>query len=158
MSAGEGPLEEVSRTLGHSSIPGGPQVRSERSGLRLEAEATGDDGDTAVGVTVTFTETEGDPVDTTRTPISQIWLKNGRVVGAGSDAWSDPAEDLQVGAEGKVSTTVPLEPDSTCLEDPEAGLPSGKYVLYVLTELDPGSGGDRQFMSVEVSSEYVIGG
>lgn len=58
------------------------------------------------------------------------------------------AEDLQVGAEGKVSTTVPLEPDSTCLEDPEAGLPSGNYVLYVLTELDPGSGGDRQFMSV----------
>ncbi|PUB24040.1 RNA polymerase sigma factor (sigma-70 family) [Promicromonospora sp. AC04] len=144
-----------------SDIPGGPQLASERSGLRLSAEATGESGDLADKVTVTFTETEGEAVDATRTPVTLVWLSNGKVVAVGSDVWSDPAEDLRVEANGTASVELPIEPDRTCLQDPDAGMPRGNhenYDVYALTELDPGSGGERQFVSVGASSTYVIWG
>jgi hypothetical protein len=28
--------------------------------------------------------------------------------------------------------------------------------VYAVTELDPGSGGERQFLSADVGSEYVV--
>jgi RNA polymerase sigma factor (sigma-70 family) len=140
-----------------SDIPGGPLVPSERPGLSLSAEATGDVGDFAGEVTVTFGETEGEAVDTTRTPITLVWLSNGRVVGVGSDVWSEPVQDLQVGAGGEASAVVQVKPDLTCLENPDAGIPAEGYDLYVLTELDPGSGGERQFISSSVSSAELIG-
>ncbi|WP_129782977.1 SigE family RNA polymerase sigma factor [Promicromonospora panici] len=140
-----------------SEIPGGPQKPSERSGLTVGVETAADRETVPFSeVTVTFTETEGGAVDTTRTPITLVWLSAGRVVGVGSDVWSQPAWGLQLGAKSKTSVVVPIEPDRTCLESPDAGMPAGGYQLYALTELDPGSGGERQFMSARTGSEYIV--
>ncbi len=133
-----------------SDIPGGPQVHSERSGLELEVDSAGDE------VTIRFNETEGEAVDMPRTPITLVWLSDGYVVGVGSDVWSDPVEDLQVDANGATSVVVPIEPDRTCLENPDAGMPAGAYDLRVLAELDPGPDGERQFISVGIPSEYFV--
>jgi RNA polymerase sigma factor (sigma-70 family) len=138
-----------------SDIPGGPHVPSERSGLRLGTETPGAFGE-GDDVTVTFTETEGKPVDTTRTPVSVLWLSGGRVVGVGRDVWSEPEEDLHVDAQGETSVVVPVGPDRTCLEDPDAGMPEAAYELYVLTELAPGSGEERQFVSVSTYHHYSV--
>ena len=135
-----------------SDIPGGSQGPAERSGLRLGVY-TEPDGDYDE-VTVRFEETAGDAVDTTRTPITLLWLSGGRVVGVGSDVWSDPAEKLLVDANGETLVVVPVEPHPTCLTDPNAGMPAGTYQLYALTELAPGSGGGRQLMSVSSASHY----
>jgi hypothetical protein len=78
------------------------------------------------------------------------------VVGVGSDVWSRPTWGLRVGAKGETSVVVPIEPDRTCLENPEAGMPAGGYQLYALAELDPGSGHEREFVSVGAGSEYVV--
>jgi RNA polymerase sigma factor (sigma-70 family) len=138
-----------------SDVPRGPQVPSERSGLKLSAE-TDNDG-VYDEVTIRFEETEGKAVDTTRTPITLVWLNYGRVVGVGRDVWSDPAENLRVDANGETSVVVPIEPDSTCLTNPDAGMPAGSYYeLYALTELDPGSDGERQFVSASTYSTYHI--
>ncbi|MFC8798697.1 RNA polymerase sigma factor [Promicromonospora sp. NPDC057138] len=140
-----------------SDIPGGPLKPSERSGLKLEVETAADRETVPFSeVTVTFTETEGERVDTTRTPVTLVWLSAGRVVGVGSDVWSQPEWGLQIGAKGETSVVVPVEPDLTCLQDPEAGMSAGSYELYALTELDPGAGGERQFMSAGAGSEYVV--
>lgn len=139
-----------------SGIPGDGQVPWARSALELSVEDQLD-GATQDKVTVTFTETEGAAVDTTRTPFTTVWLSDGRVVGVGRDVWSDPVEDLRIDAKGETSAVVPIEPDRTCLANPDAGLPAGGYEVYVLTELDPGSGGERQFMSTSASS-YIVEG
>jgi hypothetical protein len=105
-------------------------------------------------------ETQGVAVDTTRTPFTLVWLSAGRVVGVGSDVWSEPVERLQVDANGETTVAVPVvEPDRTCLEIPDAGMPEGSYDLYALTELNPGSGGERQFMTVGVAQghPYFVG-
>jgi RNA polymerase sigma factor (sigma-70 family) len=128
-----------------SGIPGDWQVPWARSVLELRVEDR-PDGAPDDKVTVTFTETEGEAVDTTRTPFTTVWLSDGRVVGVGRDVWSDPVEALRLDAKGETSAVVPIEPDRTCLENPDAGLPAGGYDVYALTELDPGSGGERQFM------------
>jgi RNA polymerase sigma factor (sigma-70 family) len=137
-----------------SDIPRGPLVPSERSGLRLSVEP--ENTLTFDEVTARFEETEGEAVDTTRTPITSVWLNYGRVVGVGRDVWSDPAENLRVEANGETSVVVPVEPDPTCLTNPDAGMPAGTYDLYVLAELDPGSDGERQFISANTHSQYYI--
>jgi RNA polymerase sigma factor (sigma-70 family) len=137
-----------------SDIPGAWTVPAQRSGLDLKVTTALDGGVIGDEVTVTFTETEGKDVDTTRTPITLVWLAEGRVIGVGRDVWSEPVENLQVGAKGETSVVVPVEPDRTCLTDPEAGLPDGMYDLYALTELDPGSGGERQFVSAGLGYSY----
>ena len=50
-----------------------------------------------------------------------------------------------------------VPPDLTCLEDPAAGMPSGRYDLYALMEVDPGSGDERRFISVNVVQSHVYG-
>ncbi|MFD6140339.1 RNA polymerase sigma factor [Promicromonospora sp. NPDC060271] len=145
-------LEGTSLACGvHASdIPGGSWARGMLSGLELNIDPSDDE------VTLRLTETEGEPIDTTRTPFTLVWLRDGRVVGVGSDVWSDPVERFQVDADGEWSAVVPItEPDRTCLTDPDAGLPDGEYEVYALTELDPGSGGERQFLSASVSSHTV---
>jgi RNA polymerase sigma factor (sigma-70 family) len=138
-----------------SGIPGSWQAPWARSVLELRAEDRRD-GAPQDEATATFTETEGEPVDTTRTPFTTVWLSDGRVVGVGRDVWSDPVEPLRVDARGETSVVVRIEPDVTCLENPDAGLPAGVYDVYAVTELDPGSGGERQFLSADVGSEYVV--
>lgn len=145
-------LEGTSLACGvHASdIPGGSWTRGVLSGLDLNIEPSADE------VALRLTETEGESIDTTRTPFALVWLSDGRVVGVGSDVWSDPVERFQVDANGEWSAVVPVtEPDRTCLTDPDAGMPDGDYEVYVLTELDPGSGGERQFMSTSVGSHTV---
>jgi len=39
--------------------------------------------------------------------------------------------------------------------DPDAGMPDGEYEVYALTELDPGSGGERQFVSMRAGDKHV---
>jgi RNA polymerase sigma factor (sigma-70 family) len=145
-------LEGTSLACGvHASdIPGGSWTRGVLSGLDLNIEPSADE------VALRLTDTEGESVDTTRTPFTLVWLSDGRVVGVGSDVWSDPVERFQVDANGEWSAVVPItEPDRTCLTDPDAGMPAGDYEAYVLTELGPGSGGERQFMSTSVGSHTV---
>lgn len=145
-------LEGTSLACGvHASdIPGGSWTRGVLSGLDLNIDPSGAE------VALRLTETEGESVDTTRTPFTLVWLSDGRVVGVGRDVWSDPVERFQVDANGEWSAVVPVtEPDRTCLTDPDAGMPAGDYEVYVLTELDPGSGGERQFMSTSVGSHTV---
>jgi RNA polymerase sigma factor (sigma-70 family) len=155
-------LEGTSLTCGAyaSDIPGGPHVPSEQSGLTLTAGS--DESDTPLGeLWVTFAETEGRAVDTTRTPFTLVWVSDtGRVVGVGRDVWSEPAEELRIDPEGETRVVLPLaEPDTTCLTYPEDGLPDGTYVLYALTELDPGADGERQHLAVEVGPwTYPIDG
>jgi RNA polymerase sigma factor (sigma-70 family) len=133
-----------------SDIPGGVWTRGALSGLDLNIGSSDDE------VTFRLTETEGESIDTTRTPFTLVWLSDGRVVGVGSDVWSDPVERFQVDANGEWSAVVPItEPDRTCLTDPDAGMPDGNYEVYALTELDPGSGGERQFMSMRAGDESV---
>lgn len=139
-----------------SDIPRGPSVPSERSSLRLHLETENDNEYDRL--TVSFEETEGVDVDVPRTPIALVWVSEGRVVGVGGDVWSEPTERLRVDAHGETSVVVPVEPDSTCLQDPDAGMPAGTYELYALTELDPGSGGERQFISVGTASGLLFGG
>ena len=137
-------LDGTSLTCGaHASdIPGDPQVPGEAD-LDLEVDH---DGQT---LTVQIGEIGDEPVDTTRTPFTLVWLSAGRVVAVGTDVWSEPAERLQVDAGGTTSVVVPIgEPDRTCLTDPAAGLPEGSYDLYTLAELHPGTGDERQFVSV----------
>ncbi|GHH69272.1 RNA polymerase sigma factor [Promicromonospora soli] len=132
-----------------SDIPGG-WAPWEPLGLELNIDSTDDE------VTIRLTETEGEAVDTTRTPFTMVWLSDGRVVGVGSDVWSGPVERFRVDANGEWSAVLPItEPDRTCLTDPDAGMPDGDYKLYALTELDPGSGGERQFMSVAAGSQHI---
>jgi len=138
-------------------IPGGWPDSSERSGLKLGIVPDRDGGEIGEKVPVTFTETEGEAVDTTRTPITLVWLAEGRVIGVGRDVWSQPTWDLKVGAKGETSVIVPVEPDRTCLTDPDAGIPAGMYDLHALTELDPGSDGERQFMSAGMGYTYFAG-
>lgn len=140
-----------------SDIPGVWTVPSQSPGLQLEATTDLDGGEIGDEVTVTFIETEGKAVDTTRTPITLVWLAEGRVIGVGRDVWSEPVENLQVGGNGQTSVVVPVEPDRTCLTDPEAGLPEGMYDLRALTELHPGSGGARQFVSGGLGYSYFPG-
>jgi hypothetical protein len=140
-----------------SDIPGGWPVSAERSGLKLGIVPDLDGGEIGDEVPVTFTETEGEAVDTTRTPITLVWLAAGRVIGIGRDVWSEPEEKLRVEAKGETSVVVPVEPDRTCLTDPDAGIPAGMYDLRVLTELDPGSDGERQFMSAGMGYSYFAG-
>ncbi|MFD7021254.1 RNA polymerase sigma factor [Promicromonospora sukumoe] len=138
-----------------SDIPAGPHVPWERAGLSLSADA--DDHYLAPReLTITFTETAGKAVDTTRTPITLVWLSAGRVVGIGHDVWSEPTEDLRVDPDGDTSVVVPVEPDLTCLTDPEAGLPDGNYDLFAFTELDPGSDGEPQYLGVEAFPDYLV--
>lgn len=150
-------LEGTGLTCGAhvSDIPGAWTVPAQRSGLNMRV--TTDGGGIGDEVTVTFTETEGEDVDTTRTPVTLVWLAEGRVIGVGRDVWSEPVENLQVDAKGETSVVVPVEPDRTCLTDPDAGLPDGMYDLYALAELDPGSGGDRQFVSAGLGYTYLSG-
>lgn len=140
-----------------SDIPGAWTVSSQGPGLQLEATTALDGGEIGDEVAVTFTETEGKAVDTTRTPVTLVWLAEGRVIGVGRDVWSEPVENLRVGANGTTSVVVPVEPDRTCLTDPEAGLPAGMYDLYAVTELDPGSGGARQFVSAGLGYSFFSG-
>jgi RNA polymerase sigma factor (sigma-70 family) len=145
-------LEGTSLACGvHASdIPGGSWKRGVLSGLDLNIDPSGNE------VTLRLTETEGESIDTTRTPFTLVWLSDGRVVGVGSDVWSDPVERFQVDADGEWSAVVPVtEPDRTCLTDPDAGMPAGDYEAYALTELDPGSGAERQFMSTSVGGHTV---
>lgn len=102
-------------------------------------------------VTMMFGNTEGPAIDTTRTPVALVWLRNGRVVSVGSDVWSQPAERFRIGETGGTPIDVPIgEPDPTCLKDPAAGMPSGRYEVYALMEVGPGSAGERRFISVSV--------
>jgi RNA polymerase sigma factor (sigma-70 family) len=133
-----------------SDIPGGFWARWSPSGLDLNIDSSDDE------VTFRLTETEGESIDTTRTPFTLVWLSDGRVVGVGSDVWSDPVERFQVDASREWSAVVPItEPDRTCLTDPDAGMPDGDYEVYALTELDPGSGGERQFLSMHAGDQHV---
>ncbi|MFD2026890.1 RNA polymerase sigma factor [Promicromonospora aerolata] len=141
-----------------SDIPAGPRTPWVRSGLELSAASTSGGGDPDEEVTVTFTETDGEAVDTTRTPFATVWLSDGRVVGVGRDVWSEPVERLRVDANGTASVVVPIEPDTTCLADPDAGLPDGTYDVYAVTELDPGADGERQFVAVEALLGHLLGG
>lgn len=43
-------------------------------------------------MTITFHDAEDEPVDTTRTPFTLVWLTTGRVVAVGTDVWSEPVE------------------------------------------------------------------
>ncbi|GAA2236766.1 hypothetical protein GCM10010413_41540 [Promicromonospora sukumoe] len=150
-------LEDTDLACGASAaaVPAGPHVPWERAGLSLSADA--DDHYLAPReLTITFTETAGKAVDTTRTPITLVWLSAGRVVGIGQDIWSEPTEDLRVDPKGDTSVVVPVEPDLTCLTDPEAGLPDGNYDLFALTELDPGSDGEPQYLGVEAFPDYLV--
>jgi RNA polymerase sigma factor (sigma-70 family) len=138
-----------------SAVPDGPRVPWERAGLSLSADA--DDHYLApTELTITFSETAGKAVDTTRTPLNLLWLSAGRVVGVGHDVWSEPEEDLRIDAKGDTSVVLPVEPDLTCLTDPEAGLPDGNYDLYVFTEVDPGSDGEPQYLAVEAFPDYLV--
>ncbi|MFI2361862.1 RNA polymerase sigma factor [Promicromonospora sp. NPDC019610] len=139
-----------------SDIPQGTHVPDERGNLKLSAD-TSDASLTPTEVTATFEETAGKAVDTTRTPVTLVWLSAGRVVGVGRDVWSEPAEDLLVDAGGDTSVVVPVEPDLTCLTDPDAGLPDGGYTLYAFTEIDPGSDGEPQYLATEAFADYYIG-
>ena len=139
-----------------SDIPQGTHVPAERGDLRLSADTNGASL-TPTEVTVTFTETAGKAVDTTRTPVTLVWLSAGRVVGVGRDVWSEPEEALQVDAKGDTSVVVPVEPDLTCLTDPDAGLPDGGYTLYAFTEIDPESDGEPQYLATAAFADYYIG-
>ncbi|PUB24042.1 RNA polymerase sigma factor (sigma-70 family) [Promicromonospora sp. AC04] len=152
-------LEGTDLTCGaHASdIPAGPQVPRIRSGLELTAQPAGSADAPDEKVRITFTETKGEAVDTTRTPFALVWLREGRVVGFGHDIWSEPAERLHVDAKGEASVVVPVEPDTTCLTHPEAGLPDGSYDVYAFTELDPGSDDEPQYVAVEAALGYFIG-
>ena len=109
-------------------------------------------------VTMRFGNTEGPAIDTTRTPATLVWLRDGRVVSVGSDVWSQPVERFRADEKGGTPVVVPIgEPDLTCLEDPAAGMPSGRYDLYALMEVDPGSGDERRFISVNVVQSHVYG-
>jgi RNA polymerase sigma factor (sigma-70 family) len=137
-----------------SAIPGIAQTPQERFGLEV---VTGGSDKT---MKIELKETQGAAFDTTLTPFTLVWLSAGRVVGVGSDVWSEPVERLQVDANGETTVAGPVvEPDRTCLENPDAGMPEGSYDLYALTELDPGSGGERQFLTVGVSQgySYIVG-
>jgi len=140
-----------------ADIPAGPRLPWLRDGVELSAETTGETS-APTEVTITFTETAGKAVDTTRTPIDLVWLSAGRVVGVGRDVWSEPEEDLHLDPRGTASVVVPVEPDLTCLTDPEAGLPSGSDVLtaFAVTELDPGSDGEPQYLAVEAVIDYFV--
>ncbi|MFC8943317.1 hypothetical protein ACFT1B_35100, partial [Streptomyces griseoincarnatus] len=106
-------------------------------------------------VTMMFGKTEGRAIDTTRTPAALVWLRDGRVVSVGSDVWSQPMEHFQVDEEGGTTVVVPItEPDLTCLEDPAAGMPSGRYEVYALMEVDPGSAGERRFIAVSILQSH----
>jgi hypothetical protein len=132
-----------------SDIPGIAQTVRGQSGLEVVTVS----GNKTMKIDLK--ETQGAAVDTTRTPFTLVWLSAGRVVGVGSDVWSEPVERLQVDANGEVTLAVPIvEPDRTCLENLDAGMPEGSYDLYALTELDPGSGGERQFIAVGVGQGY----
>lgn len=139
-----------------SAIPGGPRVPRVRDNLELWA---GTDGESLAPseVTLTFTETEGEAVDTTRTPFTLVWLSAGRVVGVGQDVWSAPEEPLRVDADGETSVDVPVEPDTSCLTDADAGLPDGAYTLYALTQLDPGADGEPRYLAAEAFADYLVG-
>lgn len=139
-----------------SAIPAGPRVPWERAGLSLSAEA-GDDSLAPADFTITISETAGKAADTTRTPFTLVWLSAGRVVGVGRDVWSEPEEALRIDPRGDTSVVVPVEPDPTCLTDPEAGLPDGVYTLYAVTQLDPGADGEPQSLAVEAYTDYVLG-
>jgi RNA polymerase sigma factor (sigma-70 family) len=129
-----------------SDIPGVEQTPGRQLGLVVDTV-----GGNETNKKIDLKETRGTAVDTTRTPFTLVWLSAGHVVGVGSDVWSEPVERLQVDANGKVTLAVPIvEPDRTCLENPDAGMPEGSYDLYALTELDPGSDGERQFIAVGV--------
>ena len=151
-------LEGTDLTCGAhaSAIPAGPRVPWARDGLALSAGSSSDSLAPA-RVTLTFTETAGEAVDTTRTPVTLVWLSAGRVVGVGRDVWSEPEERLQVDARGDTSVVVPVEPDLNCLTDATAGLPDGAYDVYAVTELDPTSDGEPQFLAVEAFADYLVG-
>ncbi|MFI2364651.1 RNA polymerase sigma factor [Promicromonospora sp. NPDC019610] len=134
-----------------SAIPGS----RETSGLQARAETTGPSEER---VAVTFFEADGEPVDTVRSPVTLVWLSDGRVVGVGRDVGSEPVQDLRIDEEGEVTVVVPVGPDRSCLADPDAGMPPGDYQLFAMTELEPGSGGERRFRSVHVTGDYGVEG
>ncbi|MCP2263513.1 RNA polymerase sigma factor [Promicromonospora thailandica] len=139
-----------------SDIPAGPRVPRVRDNLELSAETSGESLAPSE-VTITVEETAGEAVDTTRTPFTLVWLSAGRVVGVGQDVWSAPEEPLRVEPGGQASVVVPVEPDTSCLTDPEAGLPDGAYTLYALTQLDPGADGEPRYLAVEAVIDYLVG-
>jgi RNA polymerase sigma factor (sigma-70 family) len=141
-----------------SDIPAGPHVLSERSGLTL---TTGFDAAAPpVGrLWVNVAEIEGKAVDTTHTPFTLVWVNDaGRVAAVGRDVWSEPVERLRIDPRGEARVVVPFdEPDTTCLTHPEQGFPDGTYVLYAMTEIDPGAEGDPQYLAVEIGPwEYPL--
>src|SRR5690606_34898070 len=101
-----------------SDVPGGPRVPRVRDNLELTPSTSGESS-APDELTLTFTETAGEAVDTTRTPFTLVWLGAGRVVGVGQDVWSAPEEPLRVDADGEVSVDVPVVPDTSCLTDPD---------------------------------------
>ncbi|WP_129782979.1 RNA polymerase sigma factor [Promicromonospora panici] len=102
-------------------------------------------------VTMTFDTAEGQAINTTRTSVALVWLRDGRVVSVGSDVASQPTERFRVDEKGGTPIVVPrAEPDLTCLEDPAAGMPSGRYEVYALMEIDPGSADERRFISTSI--------
>ncbi|WP_369370725.1 RNA polymerase sigma factor [Promicromonospora sp. Populi] len=136
-----------------SDIPGGPRAAWQLPGL----EGTPSDDVAPDGVAwITLTEMDGEAISTTRTPFNLVWMSStGRVVGLGHDVWSEPTEELQLEPRGDTRVVVPVEPDTTCLTNPEAGLPAGDYVLYAFAEIDPGSDGEPQYLAVEAGTRTI---
>ncbi|MFI6427991.1 RNA polymerase sigma factor [Promicromonospora sp. NPDC050880] len=138
-------LEGTGLTCGAyaSAIPGALQDINEQTGLDVNVDLT------YQSATMHFQEATGEPFEATRTPFTTVWLSQGRVVAVGADVWSEQVEPLRVNAGGTTSITVPIgQPDPTCLADPGSGLPEGTYDMFVLAELDPGTGGERLFVTV----------
>ncbi|MFE7504952.1 RNA polymerase sigma factor [Promicromonospora sp. NPDC057488] len=140
-----------------SDIPAGPHLPWERSGVSLGDASDGDDALTPTGkARVVFTELRGKAVDMTRTPVTLVWISvSGQVVGVGRDVWSEPAEPLRLDPKGTETVDVPIEPDTTCLTHPDEGMPDGEYVLYALTQLDPGADGEPQYVAAEATVHMI---
>ncbi|MGW2092018.1 RNA polymerase sigma factor [Promicromonospora sukumoe] len=140
-----------------SDVPAGPHLPWERSGVSLGGASDGDDGLVPDGkARVVFTELGGKVVDTTRTPVTLVWIsETGQVVGVGRDVWSEPTEPLRLDPKGTETVDVSLEPDTSCLTHPEEGLPDGAYVLYGLAQLDPGADGEPQYLAAEVGVHMI---
>ncbi|MFD7312005.1 RNA polymerase sigma factor [Promicromonospora sp. NPDC059942] len=104
---------------------------------------------------LTFDDAHEEPAGTTRTPFTLVWLLDGRVVDVGTDVWSEPVVRLREKGERQAFAELPMgEPGRTCLADPGAGLPGARYDLYVLAELDPGTGGERRFVALNMTEGH----
>ncbi|MFI9485290.1 RNA polymerase sigma factor [Promicromonospora sp. NPDC052451] len=107
---------------------------------------------------VAFTKRVGPALEATRAPVTLVWLSAGRVVALAPDVASGSVEPFHVDERGATTVEVPIgQPDTTCLRNPDAGMPRGRYEVYALMEIDPGSAEDRRFIAMDIARHRLSG-